>query len=79
MFAVDLAGEGVAVSKPASPDVSTAHPTAAGPAADSTAVTITVQITVPNDVLPQAAHRLISDLKALSETAVELSGPLVTR
>jgi two-component system, OmpR family, response regulator len=40
------------------------------------AVTITVQITVPNGVLPVAARRLISDLRSLTGTTPEVDiGP----
>lgn len=44
-----------------------------GAAAPAAAVTITVQITVPDDVLPVTARRLIDDLRTLTETAVDLS------
>ena len=45
------------------------------------AVTITVQITVPNGVLPLTARRLVDDLRSLTETAADLShqGPALER
>lgn len=64
--------EGDAVTIAASSETSDRAPDqVADPAA---AVTITVQITVPNGVLPLAARRLVNDLRSLTETAADLSG-----
>ena len=46
----------------------TARPRNGGPV-PAGAVTITVQITVPDDVLPVTARRLVDDLRALTESA----------